>query len=218
MTNNDYVKKILFLPDDEDFLMTMSEGVNVTSDKEVKNIITCLKKTMEANNLVCLSAPSIGFNKRIFCMKFDTEIKTFINPVIFKQEDPCLSRESSNIIPGKSFLIPRASKIQICYQRPMGKPENKEFQGLAAYLAQQMVQELDGVFLSDFGLELDSDFDNASDKEQNEVIQTYLESLDLVAADIKKAAEEDEFSKQIMDATQYLTKGLTGEITIDNKG
>jgi len=48
----------------------------------MREIISALKHTIELNNIVSLSAPAIGYNKRIFCIKFDTEIKTFINPII----------------------------------------------------------------------------------------------------------------------------------------
>ena len=52
-------------------------------DKLLKEIISNIKKTMKKNSLVSLSAPGIGYNKRVFCIDFsDNEIKTFINPVI----------------------------------------------------------------------------------------------------------------------------------------
>ncbi|MBO7697091.1 MAG: peptide deformylase [Acholeplasmatales bacterium] len=52
----------------------------------MREIISALKHTIELNNIVSLSAPAIGYDKRIFCIKFDTEIKTFINPVIIQSK------------------------------------------------------------------------------------------------------------------------------------
>jgi peptide deformylase len=53
-----------------------------TQNKLMREIVSALKHTIEAKNIVSLSAPAIGYNRRIFCIKFDNEIKTFINPII----------------------------------------------------------------------------------------------------------------------------------------
>ena len=47
---------------------------------EGNEIIGKIKEVMEANpELLALAAPQIGINKRIFCLRFSDQIKTFIN-------------------------------------------------------------------------------------------------------------------------------------------
>ena len=55
--------------------------------EEGNSIITKIKEVMEADEtLIALSAPQIGINKRIFCLRFNDQIKTFINPIITKKK------------------------------------------------------------------------------------------------------------------------------------
>ena len=59
-------------------------------------------------NLMAISAPQIGIEKRIFCIKFNDEIKTFINPIITKKSDYKIVTETCSM-PGKRNLS-RAQK------------------------------------------------------------------------------------------------------------
>ena len=61
-----------------------AEEVSLAKEYDlVKEITRKIKRTMKKKNLTSLSAPAIGYNKRIFCIDFsDNEIKTFINPLI----------------------------------------------------------------------------------------------------------------------------------------
>ena len=103
----------------------------------VREITKAIKDTMRAKNLKSLSAPAIGYDKRIFCMNFsDLEIKTFINPIITQAEGIQLSRETCQCIPGKEFIRPRNPKIKIIYQNPTGKILSTEFLGLSAVVFQ----------------------------------------------------------------------------------
>ena len=60
-----------------------AEEIDASVDKkEVKEIVEDLKDTLNNSNLTALSAPQIGYNKRVVCIRFDNEIKTFINPML----------------------------------------------------------------------------------------------------------------------------------------
>ncbi|MBR6641944.1 MAG: peptide deformylase, partial [Clostridia bacterium] len=55
--------------------------------EEGTEIVAKIKEVMEANpDMLALSAPQIGINKRIFCLRFNDQIKTFINPIITKKK------------------------------------------------------------------------------------------------------------------------------------
>ena len=124
MYNN--AKDILLYDDNMIELSERSTEVDIKNEiKEARNIISCLKHTMEKNDIKILAAPHIGFKKRIFCIAFQEEIKTFINPIITNAEDITLSKETDITIPGKLYIRPRNSKIDVMYQRPTGQSEAK---------------------------------------------------------------------------------------------
>ena len=118
-------------------------------NKLMREIISNVKRTMRKNNLVSLSAPAIGYNKRIFCIDFsDKEIKTFINPLVTNLSGMELTREVCSSIPGKEFIRPRNSTIDIIYTTPQGMIKSNSFKGLAASVIQHEIDHLDGITLA----------------------------------------------------------------------
>ena len=69
--------------------------------------------------------------------------------------------------------------------------------------------------LSDIGLEIDADFDNASEDERNEVIDFYLESLDLKRKELDKEIESNEDLKQLQDGIRFMESVYKGETQIE---
>ena len=52
----------------------------VKDGKAVQKIILELKETMRQNNLEYLTAPQIGYERRLFCIRFgNNDYRTFIN-------------------------------------------------------------------------------------------------------------------------------------------
>lgn len=184
----------------------------------MRDTILDLKDTIRNDDtLRSLSAPQIGVNARIICIKFGKDLKTFINPVIYSTKGLELSRENCHSIPDKTFIRPRNNDINVTYLTPLGKIESCNLVGLAAIVMQHAVDHLDGLFLSDVGLEIDSDFDNASEEERKEVIDFYLDSLDMKKSTLDKEIEEDDELKAIKNATDVLTSIAKGDIIIENE-
>lgn len=204
--------------ENNDSLFSRSDEINPTLDGNLQREITAaLKRTIEKENIISLSANAIGYNNRIFCIKFDEEIKTFINPVITKAEGLQLSRERCTSISNKEYIVPRNTKLTVMYQRPMGKIESREMLGLAAFIFQHELQHLDGVLLSDFALEIDEDWDKASDEEKQEIIKMYLDSLDIKSKELDKEIEEDKDLKQLSDAIDFMTSVYKGETKLESQ-
>ena len=134
--------------------------------KLVQEITLALKNTIREKNITSLSAPAIGFPYRIFCVSFDNgnNVRTFINPIISNASGFELSREKCTSIPGKEFIRPRNNKITFIYMSPMGKIESRSVAGFTAKVIQHEIDHLDGLLLSDIGLEIDEDFDKASEE------------------------------------------------------
>ena len=173
-------KEILTIEEHELELSERAIEIDIkTQNQLMREIVSALKHTIELKNIVSLSAPAIGYNRRIFCIKFDNEIKTFINPIIMNQKGIQLSKEICTSIPGKTFIRPRNNDITVMYQKPTGSVETRQLVGLSAIVFQHELDHLEGVLLSDIGLEIDDEFENATEEEQHEVIDYYLESLDL---------------------------------------
>ena len=88
--------------------------------------------------------------------------------------------------------------------------------GMAACVFQHELDHLDGLILSDVGLEIGEDFDNAPQEEKDEVIKAYLDSLDLKLKDLNKEIEENDELKQTNNAIKFMEKLQKGEITFEH--
>lgn len=210
-------KEILTIDKDEVKLSERSMEIDTKNQAiEMREIISSLKATIRKNNLSYLSAPSIGYQRRIFAINFnDLEIKTFINPVIASAKGLHLAREKSNVIPDKEYIRPRNTEITVMYQRPTGQPESRKLVGLAADVYQQCMDDLDGILLCDIGLEIDENWDQFSDTEKQEIIESYLDSLDLKQKEMQKEIQNNSELKEINDAIEFMTSVYKGETKIE---
>ena len=201
----------------EEELVDWSVEVDPVKDgKAVQNIVIELKATMRENDLWSLSAPQIGYTRRILCIKFGkNDYRTFINPMVENNSNLTMSREKCSSIPEKEFIIPRFNKIKFYYTTPLGKVESATLVGKAAYVFQHALDHLNGVLLSDFGLEVDELFDQATDEEREEILRMYAESLDLRQKELVKMIQEDEELKDIDDAIKFMRSVKDGETVLD---
>ena len=205
------------ITENEKTLSERSDEINVRiENKEMRQIISELKRTMRKSNIISLSAPAIGYKKRIFCINFkDTEIQTFINPIITQVKGISLSKEKCTSLPGREFIRPRNNDITVMYIKPTGEIQSRQLVGMAAYVFQHEIDHLDGLLLSDVGLELDENWDKASDEEREEVIDAYLDSLDIKNKEVQKDIEEDKEAKKLKDAVEFMTSVASGETKIE---
>ena len=210
-----YVIKIIT---DLEKLQERADEINLVKDLKVaKHIVKELKETLKANkDLVALAAPQIGYNARIFCIKFaDNKIQEFINPMISKTEGLHLTREACPSVTAKEFIVPRYDRIIAIYQELPMKNQSNKFEGPAAEVFQQMVNIIDGILINDFGLEVLPEFDSATKEEQDEVINWYIDQLKNTNENLQKEIEDNEELKQFKDATDFMTKVALGEITLE---
>ena len=208
------MKEILLLENNEESLYTRADEIDTSSQaQEMREIVHQIKDTMRKKGLKHLSAPAIGYDKRIFCIDYeDLEIKTYINPVIASGGGLTLSKETCECIPGRTFLVPRNNEISILYQRPIGNTDSRTLLGAAAIVFQHEMNHLDGVMLSDIGLEIDEDFENASEEERSSIIEMYLDSLDLRSKSLEEQIHETPELKKVDDGIRFLEGVAKGEI------
>ena len=201
---------------DVEQLSVRADEVDVRKDNQsVRDTVVKIKEALREHNLLSLSAPQIGVNKRMFVINFSGDLRTFINPMITNVKGFELSRETCSSIPGKSFIRPRHNNIQVMYQTPLGKIESKQLLGAAAKVFQHCIDHLDGLLLSDIGLEVDEIFDNATDEERQEVINMYLESLDIKQKEVEQEIQADDELKKIAEGITFMEKVEKGEVQLE---
>ena len=195
-----------------------AQEINRENEGELlKEIISNIKKTMKKNNLVSLSAPAIGYNKRVFCLDFsDNEIKTFINPVIVNKTELKLAREICSSLPNKEYILPRHYEVDIIYETPTGKIKTNKFKDVASYVVQHELDHLEGVTLEDIGLEVDEDFDSATEDERQEIITMYLESLERRQKILDEEINNDEELSVVSDRLKFTEALASGKITFEH--
>ena len=221
---SNYVLRII--TDLSKFQERVDEINNANPAEAVKHAVSQLKQTLIANkDLVGLCAPQIGINLRIFCIKTaNNRVRAFLNPLLVSGEGLHLSREVNPSFPDKQFIIPRKDKIHVAFQEVMGQANSESYSGAYAEIVQQMIEMLDGILLSDYGLDLDDvggpeEFDKASEKDKQALIQMYLESLKSSSADLKATIEANPALKQINDNIDFMTEYLKGDIKpVDKDG
>lgn len=201
----------------------ITEAGNDTAEGD--EIIAALKDTLlNTPGLIALAAPQIGYNKRIFCIRFDDVIKTFINPIIKKKNGAVIAPESCASLPGKEILLARPNEVTVIYYTDEYKYEDNKLLGAAARIFDQMAQILDGVLPSDIGLVSDVAEDGSlselSEEEMNQVVEIYKQFAQAKLEAAKKAIEADpdlESAYRKLKFTEDVINGRTLIIQDDKK-
>lgn len=182
--------------------------------EEGESIINEMKEVMAAYpDRISLAAPEIGVQKRVFCIRFENELKFFLNPIIIKKAEFKIAGETCSCMPGKEILITRPEEVTAVYHTAEYKYEENKFLGVAAKLFDQQCQLLDGITPADLGLVSDVETDGSlSDLTEDEIeeliafyknyinVKTEAISKDLEAdEDLKKAYKELKFTEQIIN-------------------
>lgn len=168
---------------DLDVLRTPAEPLKFISENGIEReegdkIIAALHKAMaEDSSITALAAPQIGENKRIFCIRFDENIKTFIDPIIIKKSNFAVAPEVFLSMPGKEILISRPEEITVVYYTADFKYEENKLLGPAARIFDQCVQLLEGILPDDLGLvsdiEADGSLSDLTEDEAAELLEFY---------------------------------------------
>ena len=203
----------------EELVQSSIEIDTKKDNKKMREIITELKYRIGKDNLTALSAPQIGEKYRIFCIKFTEKkgkkasetIKTFINPIVTGIKGIVVDREADICIPNKQFIIVRNNELSLLYQNPLGNNLSQKFSGKSSAVVQLMMDHLDGILLTDLGLEIDEKFDEASEEEKNELIEAYLNSLDVYKKQVDEEIENNKELKSMQDAVKFIQSVRNGE-------
>jgi peptide deformylase len=124
-------------------------------NKEIKDLISLMKKTMKEKKGVGLAANQIGKNLAIFVAEDNNNFYEFINPKIIKfigkettMEEGCLSVDKT------WGYIKRYPGVIIEYQDIWGKNKKLKAKGLLAQIIQHEVDHLNGILFIDKAIEV----------------------------------------------------------------
>lgn len=185
--------------------------------EEGSEIVAKIKEVMEANpDLLALTAPQIGINKRIFCLRFNDQIKTFINPIITKKKGLNIIIETCASMPGKEIVIGRPEEVTVVYYNEDFKYEDNKLLGAAASLFDQQAQMLDGVLPTELGLVSDIEEDGKIEEaDLVEIIPFYKDTfLPSKLACLSKAIESDEEVAKDFKHLKFTEDVINGRITV----
>jgi peptide deformylase len=203
---------------DNEVLSVPSEPLTFLTEEGAKTeegteIINQLKEVMENNpELLALSAPQIGINKRIFCLRFNDQIKTFINPIITKKKGLTVVIETCASLPGKEIVIGRPEEITVVYYNEEFNYEDNKLVGAAACIFDQQAQILDGVLPSELGLVSDIEEDGKiEDTDLAEIIPFYKDTfLPTRLASLKESISADEEAKKYFNQLKFAEGVING--------
>ena len=196
-----------------------------TDKKRISEIIEKLKYRISKDSLIAISAPQIGEKVRIFCIRLTTKqngktfdkVHTFVNPVIVGMKGFVLDREKDISLPDREFIIARNNDINIMFQTEKGESVEHKFSGKIAAFIQLMVDHLDGILLTDMGLEIDHLFDEATEEERNELLKAYTEWIESYQKKLTSDIEEDEELSSMSDAIKFIQSVRSGETKLGDE-
>ena len=207
---------------DIDVLSIPSEPLTFLTEQGAKTeegdaIINKIKEVLNANpELLALSAPQIGINKRIFCLRFNDLIKTFINPIITKKKGFNIVIETCASMPGKEIVIGRPEEITVVYYNDEFKYEDNKLVGVAASMFDQQAQILDGVLPSELGLVSDIIEDGKIEEEDlAEIIPFYKDTfLPSKLEGLKQVIDSDEETTKTFNQLKFTEGVINGRIAV----
>ena len=197
--------------------------------EEGNKIVQELLDAMEAHpECLALAAPQLGIKKRIFGLRFDDQIKIFIDPIITKKSAYTVTPETFISMPGKEILIIRPEEVTAVYYTPKADKyvyEENKFLSVAARLFDQQCQLLDGVLPDALGLvsdvEQDGSLANLTEAEAEEMIEFYKKYVQVKAQalrteieadpDTQKAFKQLDFTERVINGSAALVAGDGGD-------
>ena len=166
-------------------------------------------------DIKALAAPMINRSFRMFAIRFEDGIKFFVNAMFTKENGLHVSIETNPLFKDRTFLVARNDIIGLAYQDLIGLVGEADFDGAAGDLIQQMVHLTDGILLDELGLEVFDDFLEASEEEQQEVIDLYINRLKDQSTLLNKEIEDNPELKEYKEGMDFLLAAAKGEVQIE---
>ena len=162
-----------------------------------------------------LTANQIGYRERAIAIKFENETNVYFNP-IFKSRDHIIIFREKDYLTGKEYFIPRFTDVSLLFQDYKGKTRGYKFNEASSIVVCQAIDAMEGILVSDYGLEVLPEFDEASDEEKQEVLAEYVSSIEKMYNVFDDELSNDSEASQYWNGAKFITGTLNGEIEFDN--
>ena len=180
--------------------------------KVISKTLRVMEETLLGNDVNYLVASQLGLNERIIMVKYDDgEVHAFINPIVTDYSKKITMSREKDLFDNKEYLVPRKQIIEVTFTNKSGTFKKVIYKDGAAFLLQNLMDLLEGVFVSDIGLEVLDGWDEASDEEKQEVLNMYFDSLKKRQEELKKEIESDECLSYIDDTIKKVSEQFKEE-------
>lgn len=159
-----------------------------------------------------LTANQIGFEERAVGIKLGEETDVLMNPALVKRDKLIINREK-DLLTGKEYFIPRYNEVEVNFQDSLGKIRALKMTDIVAITMCQAIDALNGLLVTDYGLEVLPEFDEASEEEKAEVLEAYMSSLAKASEDMDKELSKDEETSKIWKNAKFIKGVQDGTIT-----
>ncbi len=121
----------------------------VGDGEDVTALVNDLVDTLKVARGVGLSAPQIGFHKRVIYVKTPELSTEMINPEIVEATDPDDMQEGCLSFPGIYQSVKRNTAVTVQYTTLSGDNRQDNLTGLPAQVVQHEIEHLDGKLMVD---------------------------------------------------------------------
>ena len=142
------IRKVLTIPDDNDFLRKKSRDVTMIDDR-ILTLLDDMKETLYAENGVGLAAPQVGILRRVVVIDVGEGLIELINPVIVYKKGEQINAEGCLSIPGRSGTVSRPEKVRVRAIDRNNKKFTIEGEGLLAIALCHEIDHLNGTLYVD---------------------------------------------------------------------
>jgi peptide deformylase len=122
---------------------------------EMSQNVTIMTWVMRQHGGCGLAAPQIGWLKRVFIVSESGtggDLRIYLNPRLSEGEGEAVGVEGCLSIPGKTFRVPRFTKIRIKAVAPNGDKIDEVVRDQLARIVQHEYDHLDGLLIDRFEL------------------------------------------------------------------
>lgn len=142
------IRKLLTIPEDNEFLRKKSREVTEIDDR-ILTLLDDMKETLYAENGVGLAAPQVGVLRRVVLVDVGDGLIEMINPVICYKKGEQINAEGCLSVPGRSGTVSRPEKVVVRAKDRNGNEFEVEGTGLKAIAFCHEIDHLDGTLYID---------------------------------------------------------------------
>ena len=195
-----------------------SKEIDLNKDSNIEQISNDLIdtiKTLEDRPYLCSN--EIGYTERVMCLRFENDdIKIFVNPLIQDRDKLEFTREIDRNSTSKTeYILPRYKEIVLMYQDSDGRVYSNKFTEDAAVIIGQAIDQLDGIHISEYGLEVLPEFDLATEEERAELLAAYVDELKKLHDSLDNELTDDEETKRLWTSLKYEKARREGKVEVE---